>query len=230
MCDPVSATMAASALVGTGGVMMSNKAQNDAAESAGNYAIQEMKRQQGFQQKGLESFQGSLQAFQQPGNPADSSSRDAAVSGILDRAGPGLAIGLSNDPAVPGNVAAMRQKTVADGAAKGDQRAQLQRQAGAFADQMFERNLVAGRNALDIGMNNRNSQGSMGVLPLEQQAAMSGGYSMLGDVMQGVGNLGMMYGGMGAPGLGGRTVPTSGVAPNGTLLRNSQTGMLGGRV
>lgn len=205
MCDPV--TIASAALTIGGSLMQANAARGAQRRADGAMSAERI-RQQGFRDQAAAAFGRSVDTSTRPAVDARMDTAQTARREQYDRAiipfnaNTDLSAGERRaSPVVRGAIENNIAGATAKGKAEGAARALL----NAWGDQNLGQRIDLTRNRGDIATTANMAQGSANVLPLEISAAQRTGKSGVGDLLVGLGQIGL-----GAKGSLGASAPTWG--------------------
>lgn len=169
---------------------------NEANEAA---ALEEMRRQQAFQQEAGQTFADTLGAFEQPAQ-AEALDAEAAHREQRFQANEGVPQSANISTSAPRVVKAEIAKRMAEALERGRQQAAAQAKIGARGDVAFGNQLALQQGGQNLGDLSSISRGSLGLLPAEQQARINSldGPSGIGDLIAGAGSIGVNAGLSGA--------------------------------
>jgi hypothetical protein len=224
MCDPL--TIGGALL--TGASVVANQAADSQVQSARSGAM----NSELFRQRGYDAEANNI-------NTQARGRYDNAQGGMDDRAKQVADFYAANNAALPTSgptTGALPTSSsniiVQEGKRQGDKVAAYTKQQGealgrlrSFGDVLGEASRGTAKDAAALGSVNSFKAGSQSVLPLELQAANSAGNGtrMLGDILGGVGKVGMFAGLSGGNPFGGGSIgtassPASMIAPHGTRV------------
>jgi hypothetical protein len=211
MCDPVSIGAGAAL---AGGTVMSGMGRNQANKAAGRAMSAEAGRQRGYRDAAAGAWNKGLDKIERPATEQGLKDAQSKRTGAFQK-------NVTNFSAIPADGRSNEPKVIADayaGANKAstDYGLNYGARTGAlegYGDQLYGRSVDIGRTRQDIDQQGNYSRGSMSVLPVELEGASTKGSTLrsIGEIFQGLGNLGLMYAFTKAPTAAGPNITAAGV-------------------